>query len=236
MRLPAGTGPAAFNGLKDNGNFAVYGLVAPDVAVIKVQLSNGHTMTVRPVRVGDSQMAGFAVPASGETVESATAYTATGQATATGVPYEDRTALIFDMWQRPGQRGLPRASAMLASGPGWRVIAHAGPWGVCLQVPVPAGSEGACWTLSPSSASPSSTGIAGEMAIQPSQRLLFGQASSSTTHLVATWKDGAVERIPVIPLGSIRIFAIPIPPRAAGGTWAGYNSSGHQTSSGQLTP
>jgi hypothetical protein len=234
MRLPAGTGPAAFNGLKDNGNFAVYGLVAPDVAVIKVQLSDGHIMTVRPVHVGDVRMAGFAVPASSTAVESATAYTTTGRATATGVPYEDRTALIFDMWQRPGQQGLPRASAVLASGPGWRVIAHAGPWGVCLQVPVPAGSEGACWTIS--RPDPSSTGIAGEMVIQPSQRLLFGQADPSTTHLVATWTDGAVERIPVTTLGSIRIFAIAIPPGATGGTWTGYNASGHRTSSGPLTP
>ena len=74
------------------------------------------------------------------------------------------------------------------------------------------------------------------MVIQPSQRLLFGQADPSTTHLVATWTDGAIERIPVTTLGSIRIFAIAIPPGATGGTWTSYNASGHRTSSGPLTP
>jgi hypothetical protein len=229
--LPAGTDPAGFDGVGANGNFAVYGPVAADVAVVKVRLSDGGTMTVRPVRVDDLMMAGFAVPAAGVTVDSATAYTAAGQAIATGVPYEDPSMLTFGMWQPPGSAGPARASAELASGPGWRVTGHTGPWGACLQIPVPGGSEGTCWTAGPADA----TRIAGQLEVSPSLRLLFGSASASTSRLEVTWPDGHQQRIRLVTVGELRLFVLQVPPAAADGQWKAYDSSGRVIASGPVT-
>jgi len=230
--LPPGTDPAGFDGVGANGNFAVYGPVAPDVAVVKVRLSNGTTMTVRPVRVDDLPMAGFAVPATGVSVDSATAYTAAGQPIATGIPYEDPTMLSFGMWQRAGQTGPARASAELASGPGWRVTGHTGPWGACLEIPVPGGSEGTCWTAGPSDA----TRVAGQLEVSPSLRLLFGSANASATRLEVTWPGGHQQQARIVPVGELRLFAVQVPAAVtAGGQWKAYDGSDRVIASGPVT-
>lgn len=229
--LPQGTDPAGFDGVGANGNFAVYGPVASDVAVVKVRLSHGTTMTVRPVRVDDLMMAGFAVPATGVTVDSATAYTAAGHAIATGVPYEDPTMLTFGMWQPPGSPSAVPASAILASGPGWRVTGHTGPWGACLQIPVAGGSEGTCWTAGPADA----TRIAGQLEVPPSLRLLFGSANASTSRLEVTWSDGRQQQVRLVTVGDLRLFVIQVPPSADGGQWKAYDGSGQLIASGPVT-
>jgi hypothetical protein len=133
--------PVVFNGQLESGGgntapqaFGYAGAVAANVSYVTIALTSGTVLTLHPVKAYGSRYVAFAAPP--EAVTQVTAYSRQGEI-ASAIAFTGAGQDIFfdGAWVRPGQRGLPRATALLGSGTidgtAWSATAYQGPWGIC---------------------------------------------------------------------------------------------------------
>ena len=127
--------PVAFWGPLAAPSTAEYGPVSAAVRYVTVRLADGTVLTLHPVTVYGTRLVAYGVPVHA-VISRVTAYSAHGEL-ASAIPFNDPdgTATV-DLWLRPGQTGLPRATHLIGSGTAgghaWSVTAYVGPWGECL--------------------------------------------------------------------------------------------------------
>jgi hypothetical protein len=230
---PATAGsPVSFTGVGSGTVQAEYGAVARSVSYVTVQLGDGTTLALRPVPVSGFRMVGFEAPA-GLRVLRATAYSARG-VLATAVPFSQRGQLAtFALWLRPGLRGPARVTRLVAAGTAsghrWAVTGYAGPWGYCLIARTPGGRNQFCLDA----ATFTGTALAGLLSGTPT--VWIGYAAAGVDHVMVSYRDGTVGRVPVARVGRQKFFALAA---VAGGSravrWRAYDGAGHQVASGRV--
>jgi hypothetical protein len=199
------------------------------VSYFKVRLANGTVLTLRPVTVYGIRVVAFAAPL-GAVIVDATAYSPRGEI-ATAIPFDDQDGMAdFVAWLKPGQRGLPRATARIGSGTfegkNWWAAAYQGPWGVCIKV----NGGGSC-TATTFGQDTRETFTAGG-----SPGVFAGTASPTVAWVIVHRPDGTTARVVPVTFGSQRFFAFPTSTGHKPWRWTAYDHSGHVVASSQFTP
>lgn len=207
----------------------VYGPVAPDVAYLKVSLTTGTVLTLQPVRVYGIWAVGFAAP--GGMIDRVTAYARHGML-AVAVPFHgtDQGAM-FNAWLRPGQPGLPRATAVIGDGTyrgkPWSVVVYQGPWGRCLEdTDGAAGGRAECM---PGTA-PQGTAILGWTPGPP--QLVYATASAPVDHVSVAMSNGKAIRVAAVAVGEQKYFAFLVGKGVRVLRWTAYDRAGQAAASG----
>lgn len=216
--------PVAFEG-GGGTDAVVYGAVDSAVSYVTIRLGDGAVLTLHPATVYGVRYVAFAVPTD-MVVDSATAYSRTGEL-ATAIPYQPPGGSpIFQEWQQPGQAVPGRINGTFGSGTidgqAWRATAHLGPWGTCL---VYEGSS-SCFDSSQEPATGSSVG---------STSWVAGTAADSVSYVTITFKHGSALRVGVTNIGPERFWGTGLGARSAtGARWTAYNAAGKPVASGSV--
>jgi hypothetical protein len=178
------------------------------------------------VRWHGHRWVGVAVPTSMQ-LGSITAYSAHGEIART-FPFGHSE---YNLWLRPGQRGLPRQTVAVGSGTlngkRWSMTGKAGPWGLCFQQA--GGSGGDCFgdlgsRLRKGTLTRDLTCGSGQVAI--------AQAATTVSYLRIRLSDGSVQQAPTARLGGYRYYAFAEPAKAKIVGWTAYDASGQRLGSG----
>jgi hypothetical protein len=159
-------------------------------------------------------------------VDSATAYSSTGEI-ATAIPYQPPGgSAVFQEWQRPGQAVPGRVSGSFGSGTvggqAWRAMAYLGPWGTCLVY----GGTSGCFDPSQHPATAATVGSASWIA---------GTAADSVSYLTITFKDGSAIRVGVTAVGPEKFWGVGLGGETqTGARWTAYTAQGKQVASGPV--
>jgi hypothetical protein len=208
--------------------FVSYGAVRADVASVRVVLSDGTVLNLRPTMIDGRRLVAFATPA-GVPVDSLTVYSRTGEI-ATAIPFNGPAGgsePSFSQWLRPGQEVPGRLSGTIgsgtANGQAWQATAYLGPWGTCVVI----GPDTDCF----SSAQRPQTGAVGG---SPSDE--WGTAAQSVSYLMVTPKGGTTpRRVDVIAVGPEKFWAIQLTKNEQmGGHFTAYDAAGKVVASGSL--
>jgi hypothetical protein len=211
---------------------ADYGPVARTVSYVTVRLATGQLLTLQPVTVGGIRYVAFAAPLH-TAISRVTGYS--GQrALITAVPFSSPTGLsIFGLWLAPGQRGLARATRVIAAGTSagqaWSVTAYLGPWGQCLASRA-GGAGGATSTDCIDALPPLGTSVSGWGVGPP--RVVYGPAAAPVTHVVVTLAGGGTIRVPAVRVGSQKFFGFALAPGQRAIRWGAYNAARQLVASG----
>lgn len=244
-----GGAPASVNG--DPNNLAVRpnglalrvqmvdGYVRNDVDHIRVDLSNGQVLTLRPVPALGNRYArwvAFAVPFAAA-VEEITVYSATGELEHT-VPFTGHGWIEIVRWLQPVQPDLPHpVSGRLGSGTveGHHFVVHAylGPWGICFRNP----------PFAPSCSSQSGplrpgTIVKNLQTSYVSQQhigMSVLQVGPAVNYLLVTRAKGSVMRLRPKTLGGQRYCVLPMDLRNRNVAWTAYDAAGHLLGSGSAS-
>jgi hypothetical protein len=116
----------------------IIAFVRPDVRLVRVKLSNGQTLTLRPVAAFGRQYLSWVavdVPVAAD-VTQVRAYSA-ARLIAYAIPFVHGSYFQTVRWLRPGQAASPKPATDqigegVAAGQRWALFAHGGPWGTCL--------------------------------------------------------------------------------------------------------
>ena len=219
------SGPVSFGGSGGGTDTVAWGVVAPAVSYVTVRLGDGAVLTLHPATAYGTRFVAFAVPAD-MVVDSATAYSRTGEI-ATAIPYQPPGGLaVFNDWQRPGQAVPGKINGTFGSGTlggrAWRATAHLGPWGTCL---VYDGTSG-CFDPSQQSATGSTVG---------STSWIAGTAADSVSYVMITFKHGSAIRVGVTDIGPERFWGAGLGARSStGARWTAYTADGKRVASGSV--
>lgn len=173
--------------------------VRADVTRVEVMLTNGQTLSLRPVAaVGPSNasLVAFAMPDYRDVV-SIEAFNGRGEISYT-IPWTGHTWFMTGRWLKPGQPALPRAQTVeigsgTAFGHRWRQLVSVGPWGWCGQENVNDLSGGGCTTvLSPLRPGQyfRDVGFAGGLLIGKSGMISCAQVADSVAVIELTTRSG----------------------------------------------
>jgi hypothetical protein len=130
--------------------------VRADVTLVKVRLTNGQVLSLRPVAAvgaSNASVIAFAVPDYRD-VLAIEAFGKHGEIGYT-VPWTGHSWFMIGRWLRPGQPALPRPQTAVigagtAFGHSWSQLVSAGPWGWCGQGDIDGrGGGGGCITVLP---------------------------------------------------------------------------------------
>jgi hypothetical protein len=226
---PDSSQPVSFEDFRAGPNQGQFGPVRADVSYVKVRLSNGVVLTLRPVTVYGIRLVAFAAPA-GAVIVDGTAYSRHGEI-ATAIPFDGPGGLAeFVAWLKPGQHGLPRATGRIGSGTfdgkAWSAVAYQGPWGICVKT----NGGGSCM------AATSGLGTSEMFDTGGSPRMFAGSASAAVAWVIVRRPDGTTTRVVPVTVGIQRFFAFPLSPGHKPWRWTAYDGSGHVVASGQVTP
>lgn len=174
--------------------------VRADVTLVRVRLTNGQVLSLRPVAaIGPdyASLIAFAMPDYRD-VLAIEAFNGHGEISYT-VPWTGHTWLLTGRWLQPGQPALPRPqTAVIGSGTAfghsWRQLAAAGPWGWCGQGDIDGrGGGGGCLTtlppLGPGKYS-QAVGFAGGSVIGKSGIILTNEVADSVAVVELTTQSG----------------------------------------------
>ncbi len=232
----SGDGPVLVTAIGSSAVTTVIGTLSPEVTTVTMRLAGGTVLTLRPVAYRGARY--VAAEAPGQL--GITRIVARGRAgeLAFAVPFRDGITTEFGTWLRPGQAGLPRASAQVgtgsAGGQNWTVRVHAGPWGVC----VTGFSGGDCYDIG-SAASlvpagpPISMGGCGPVGqSSPAQISYYGAARLPVATVRLTLADGSTLRLRPVAVDGMRFFAFTTPAGTHVTRWRAYDASGAQAGTG----
>jgi hypothetical protein len=218
------SGPVSFE--SNGGTDTVeWGAVAPAVSFVTVRLGNGTVLTLHPATVYGTRFVAFAAPTD-MVIDSATAYSSTGEIAA-AIPYQPPGgSAVFQEWQRPGQAVPGKINGTFGSGTvggqAWRATAYLGPWGTCIAY---GGSTG-CFDPSQH---PTTDGVLGSSA------WIAGTAADSVSYLTITLKDGSVIRVGVTVVGPQKFWGVGLGEKShVGARWTAYNAAGKPVGSGAV--
>lgn len=223
------TYPAVLDGAGGGSIEALYGGVVSQVRRVTIELSDGVVLNLHPVRFAGDRWIALELPTK-LAVTRVVAYSRSGEL-AYAIPFTAAGGGLpsVELWLRPGQP-VPREFTRLigsgvVAGKRWSVTVHAGPWGQCVVVDLPAPGGGACW---PPSRQPGP--IAG------SADWILGAARPKVSYLELTMTDGSTQRVPTVQVGSLRLYAIVFTHRSQIARWAAYDASGHRLYGGHGAP
>jgi hypothetical protein len=255
---PSSSGPPAT--LVSNGGspWIDYGVVRSDVAYLTVKLTNGQTLTVRPVALFGRRYASyvaFGLPFNSALTQ-ITAYSARGEL-AYAIPFTSDFQLQI-RWIPAGKAAPGQASHQVGSGTvagkAWSERLDTGPWGICQVISaalanLPA-ADCALQPLKPGQVAQAPDGTVFNLFTVPipatGQRILpaveLAQAAPDVSYLILTRADGSTFRAPAVLVGGRRYSAFVtsvyfpgvgprIPPLAVT-RWAAYDSAGRELGSG----
>jgi len=226
---PSRSAPVQFTGAMAGGMAAQYGPVAADVSYLTVQLATGQLLTLHPVTAFGTRYVAFAA-ARHTAISRVTAYSGS-QELATAVPFNASAGpAVVNLWLRPGQPGLPRASRLVAagtsSGETWSLTAYLGPWGACLV------ARGGDTTASDCIGTrlPLGTSVLGWPEGPP--RVVSGSAAAAVTHVVVTLAGGGTIRVPAVPVGGQKFFGFGLAAGQRATGWRAYDPARRLVASG----
>ena len=218
----------------------VYGYVRHDVDNLRVDLSNGQVLTLRPVDLFGARYArwvAFAVPFAAA-VSEITVYSASAELEH-AVPFTGRGSITIERWLKPGQSDLPKpASGRVGSatirGHLFVVLGYIGPWGICFRNAIV--HADLCKTQSGALG----PGLVVKSLITSyySQRyigLSVLQVEPAVNYLLVTRENGSVLRLHPQALGAQKYCVLPIDLRNHDVTWTAYDAAGDLLGSGSVS-
>jgi hypothetical protein len=135
-----------------------------------------------------------------------------------------------NLWLRPGQPGLPRATRLVAAGTSagkaWSLTAYLGPWGACVV------SRGGGTTTSDciGTGLPLGTSVLGWPEGPP--RVVYGSAAATVTHVVVTLAGGGTIRVPAVRVGGQKFFGFGLAAGQRATGWRAYDAARRLVASG----
>jgi hypothetical protein len=233
--LPPSGQPAWFGeagaGSGPDGQLQLFGRVSRDVTRLAFNEPDGRIINVTPVRWHGQSWAGVGIPAR-QRLRSVVAYTARGEL-GYAIPFTDNT---INVWLKPGQPGLARQRARIATGvlgrKRWSLEGYAGPWGICFTST--AGNGGGCFQAYGTRLRPghflswmSCGGFVG-----PGTNFWNGQAASDVSYLEFRLSGGGVQRVAPVELAGFHYFALILGGQHRLTGWTAYGTSGQVLGSG----
>jgi hypothetical protein len=224
---PDAADPVGFTEFTCGGAVVSVGRVRADVQYAVVDLADGTQLKLIPATVYGTRYVAFPAPLP-LSVDSATAYLRNGRYL-TAIPFTaPQGVVLFGMWLQPGQRGLPRATGLVASGRAdgatWAVYVYAGPWGWCID-------DSATLECLPL-ATPLATQLLGTASSH--QGVIFGAAAAGVSYLRVTLAGGGALRVGVTAVGSQRFFAFYLRKGQTMRKWTAYDAAGRPVASGTV--
>ena len=206
------------------------GTVRADVAYLRLSLTNGQTLTLRPTAIlgrSHASYVAFALPSSTAVTE-IRAYSKRSEL-AYAVPFTARGRVETVRWLRPREPARLKPITYLigsgqAGGRKWSEYAYVGPWGVCLEG---AGSGGSCAPV----------GI-GHLAGGQAARVLLVSggadgtnfavvvAAPTVSYVLVSRADGSTVRARTVPAGGMRFCTIASVPSDRAIRWTAYSAGG----------
>ncbi len=228
---PSRSDPVAFMGTAGGPIDTEYGPVSAAVRYVTVRLADGTVLTLHPVTVYGTRLVAYGVPVHA-VISRVTAYSAHGEL-ASAIPFNDPGGTeTVNLWLRPGQTGLPRATHLIGSGAAgghaWSVTAYVGPWGECLVTRGGGNGSSGC----ASAVTPQGTAVMGWGAGPP--QVTYGTAAADVQHLVITLSGGGTIRVRAIAAGEQKFFAFALAPGQHAVRWRAYDAARHGVGSGRI--
>jgi hypothetical protein len=174
--------------------------VRADVTLVRVRLTNGQVLSLRPVAAvgpGNASLIAFAMPDYRDVV-AIEAFNGRGEISYT-IPWTGHIWFLTGRWLQPGRPALPRPQTTVigsgtAFGHSWRQLAAAGPWGWCGQGDIDGrGGGGGCITTLPALRPGQyyqTAGFAGGSVIGKSGVILSAEVANSVAVLEITTHSG----------------------------------------------
>ena len=218
----------------------VYGYVRDDVDHLRVTLSNGEVLTLRPAALfgqGYARWVAFAVPFA-TAVREVAVYSSSAELEH-AVPFTGRGAIEFGRWLRPGQPDLPlpasgRVGSGTVEGHHWIVRGYVGPWGGCFRnatvhMDICNGTSGVlpAGTVVKSLATSYYSGEHIGLSV-----LELGR---DVGYLLVTRAKGGPLRLRPVGLGPMKVCVLPLDLRNDNVSWTAYDAAGHLLDSGSVS-
>ena len=231
--------PATLYGSDAGGPVFAMLFVRADIRRLMVSLSNGETVTLRPVPVFGEQRAGLVaigVPAN-RSITEIQAYSATGEV-GYAIPFTATADIQTVRWLTPGQPARPRpATYTIASGrirgKPWAERLYVGPWGICLANTWGSGSYGVSYNCAPISVDAPGSKLR-QVIVQDFSQDHVGFAviagPRQLSYLVARTGHGTPFVVRVYRVGAAR-FAVVVAGRNATTRWIAYSAAGQRLGS-----
>jgi len=232
-KYSADVGPDGVNlgGSTNGGTQFQFGPVGRNVTRVVIQLSNGSQLDLHPISALGRRWVAFAAPARG--IVEAKSFVGNSEYQY-GLPFATGGYSDFVTWLRPGQAGLPRASAQVGSGNvqgvTWQGSVSIGPWGYC------AAAAGGTYCI-PTTSNPKPPAI-GKPLLQLGCAPLYTDGNpakqigavavlmvpAGVKNLVLKFADGSHLRLVATYVGGTRVIAYGLPkrPKAVGALEYGF--------------
>ncbi len=174
--------------------------VRADVTLVRVGLTNGQVLSLRPVAAigaGNARLIAFATPDFRD-VLSLTAFGKQGEI-GYEIPWTGHTWFMVGQWLKPGQPALPRPQTAVtgsgtAFGHSWRQLVSSGPWGWCGEGDIDGGGgAGVCAAVLPAlrpGVYYQDAGFAGGSVIGKSGLIMSAQVADSVAVIEFTTRSG----------------------------------------------
>ncbi len=207
------------------------GRFSPDVTRVALNEPGGRTIFIRTVRWHGERWAGVAIPAT-QQLRSVVLYSHRGEL-AYAIPF---TGNIVNVWLKPGQHGLVRQRARIATGvlggQRWSLDGDAGPWGICFTISH--GNGGGCYQAYGTRLRPGHflSWMGCGSFEGPASMFWNGQAASDVSYLEFRLSGGGVQRAAPVALAGYRYFALVLGGHQRLTGWTAYGSSGQVLGSG----
>jgi hypothetical protein len=223
--------PGNFTATSNGGSRdLLIGALRRDVTDMTIRLSDGTVLNLRPVAYQGKSWVGVVLPAR-LAIVNFVAYSRHGEL-AHAVPYENDP----DLWLKPGQRGLARATTLISSGTvdgrRWWVKAFTGPWGHCFRN---SAGEGFCLQGSARERLAGHLTSAAVCSVTPQGTggYYIAEIAAAARYLRLTMSDGSVVREAAVSVGGRRFAAVEIASSLRMTRWTAYGASGQQLGSGR---
>ncbi|HEX3491774.1 MAG TPA: hypothetical protein VHU92_20680 [Streptosporangiaceae bacterium] len=213
---------------------ALVGEVRSGISYLALNQPGGGVVYLTAIRWHGAEWVGALIPEY-QQLRNVVAYSARGEV-AYAVPFLGNEVVS---WLRPGQHGLARQQARIATGvlagKRWFEQGYAGPWGLCFR-------ETAGTTFCPQAEGSrvrpghfiawlSCTGTGGS-----AFHIWSGQAAPDISYLRIRMSDGSVQRVVPVPLGGYRFFALASNAHQLPVGWTAYGGSGQVLGAGRISP
>lgn len=216
------------------------GDVRSDVRALRLGLSNGQIVTLKPVAVfgrSHAPWVGVMLPYA-SAVTMITAYSAHGQL-GYAIPFTHDGTVTVVRWLAPGQPPPARATYKIAvgkvNGKPWAEYLYVGPWGSCLDG---AGDGSWCIGNGPGgwvSGKPALLVVQnGGSSASPAVAYYFLAAKPAVSYVVVHFKNAAPVRVPAVSAGSVKFAGFASAPPDAATRWVAYSAGGKVLATGKI--
>jgi hypothetical protein len=216
--------------------------VRADVSLVRVRLTNGQVLSLRPVAAvgaGNASLVAFAMPDYRD-VLAIEAFNGGGEISYT-VPWTGHIWFLTGRWLKPSQPALPPPrTAVIGSGTAfghsWRQLVSVGPWGWCGQGDIDGrGGGGECTAMLPPLRPGQyyqTAGFAGGSAIGQSGLIWSAEVADSVALVELTTRSGQHSWIRPHRVGGRSFVSFDRPAPQASFRWVAYDRHHHLLGTG----